>query len=169
MENIILTFPTKAHEAAAADYLAEHIAQGETMLHGDSGLDSAESYDAWLERIQNDLTLDISSIIFFALRENDSRLVGTINIRYPYEGYVKIHGHIGYGVRPSERQQGYATAMLRLALEKCRELSLSRVLLTCNKNNIASAKTMQACGGVLERETTDENGEISQRYWIDVS
>lgn len=55
MNEIELVFPTKSHECIAAEYYQEHLAFGEDTLHGDSGLDSAESYDAWLNKINEDL------------------------------------------------------------------------------------------------------------------
>lgn len=95
-------------------------------------------------------------------------MIGTINVRHPYEGYVRIHGHIGYGVRPSERRKGYAAAMLKLALEHCKQIGLKQVLLTCDKSNNASAKTIIRCGGVLENESLQSDGSLLQRYWISV-
>jgi len=47
----------------------------------------------------------------------------------------------------------------------CRNHGLKKVLITCDKLNIASAKTMMSCGAILENEVT-ENDEIIQRYWI---
>ena len=56
--------------------------------------------------------------------------------------------------------------MLALALEKCRELGIDKALITCDNDNISSAKTALKNGGVLENEFTEENGNIVQRYWI---
>jgi predicted acetyltransferase len=61
-------------------------------------------------------------------------------------------GHIGFGVRPSERRNGYGAKMLALALEKCRELAIEKALVTCDAENIGSAKTIMKNGGVLESE-----------------
>jgi len=166
MNEIELVVPTKVHENCAAKYLQEHIGHGEAVLHGDSGLDHAESYAVWLAKIEEAVTGEIPSHIFFAIRKSDNRLLGTINVRYPYEDYVKVHGHIGYGIRPSERRKGYAAAMLELALDFCKKVGLERVLLTCDKSNVGSAKTIMKCGGVLERESMLADGEVLQRYWI---
>ena len=168
MDELQLIFPTKIHELAAEEYLSEHLNFGETTLHGDSGLDSAKSYDEWLVRINNALTAEIPSIIFFAFRKSDNKMLGTINIRHPYEGYVKIYGHIGYGIRPSERNKGYATQMLTLALAHCKEIGLEKVLLTCDKSNTASRKTITKCNGVFESESLQDDGEFLQRYWITI-
>lgn len=168
MNEIELVFPTKSHETDAKEYLEEHIQYGENTLHGSSGLDRAESYDKWLEKINDALTHEIYSIIFFAIRKLDKKLIGTINVRYPYLGYVQVHGHIGYGIRPSERRKGYATMMLKLALEYCKKIGLEKVLLTCDKSNIASAKTIMRCSGVFESEERQNNGDFLQRYWIEL-
>ena len=168
MNELELIFPTKHHETAAADYLQEHITHGENTLHGDSFLDEAKDYNLWLTQINEALQVEIPSIIFFAIRKSDNKMIGTINIRHPYEGYVKIHGHIGYGVRPTERGKGYATAMLKLALEYCKTIGLEQVLLTCDDTNTASAKTITKCGGVFECKSQQPEGYTLQRYWIHI-
>ena len=58
--------------------------------------------------------------------------------------------------------------MIRLALEKCRELGITRVLMTCDKSNIGSAKSIIRNGGQLENEVINEDGQLEQRYWIDL-
>lgn len=89
-----------------------------------------------------------------------------IDIRHRLNDYLKnFGGHIGYSIRKSERQKGYATEMLALALKECEKLNLSKVLITCDKENVASAKTMINNGAVLENEVSEGN-RITQRYWI---
>lgn len=66
--------------------------------------------------------------------------------------------------------KGYAKEMLRLMLCKCKESGIDKVLLTCDKPNIASAKIMIYNGGILENEVEDKvklaKSGIIQRYWI---
>ena len=103
---------------------------------------------------------------FFCFDEKRNLMVGAVNIRHDLNDYLlKYGGHIGDGIRPSERRKGYATEMIRLALEECRKLGLTRVLVTCDKNNIGSAKSIIRNGGILENEVL-EKGVIKQRYWI---
>lgn len=91
-----------------------------------------------------------------------------MNIRhYLNDKLFETGGHIGDGIRPSERRKGYVTAMIGLALEECRKLGIDRVLICCDKDNIGSAKSIQRNGGVLENEV-EENGNIVQRYWIEL-
>ena len=69
---------------------------------------------------------------------------------------------------PSERRKGYATEMLRLALKKCKALGIEKALVTCDKNNVASAGTILKNNGAHENEVSDDKGRIMQRYWIEV-
>ena len=76
-------------------------------------------------------------------------------------------GHIGDGIRPSERRKGYATQMVGLALEECKRIGIKKVLMVCDKDNIGSAKSITKNGGILENEQK-EDGKVEQRYWIDL-
>lgn len=105
----------------------------------------------------------------FCLDIDRNRLVGAVNIRhYLNESLLYNGGHIGDGIRPSERRKGYATAMIALALEECRKLGIDRVLMCCDKDNIGSMKSIISNGGVLENEVVNEDGGIEQRYWIEL-
>ena len=91
-----------------------------------------------------------------------------MNIRHKLNEKLLLNGgHIGDGIRPSERGKGYGTRMIALALEKCRELGIDRVLMVCDRNNAASARTIVKNGGVMENEI-EVDGVVEQRYWIDI-
>lgn len=103
------------------------------------------------------------------LVKDDDKILGVINIRHRLNDHLKnIGGHIGYGVRPSERRKGYATGMLRMALDIACEMGIKSVLITCDKDNYASARTIIRNGGILDSEDVN-NGKIFQRYCIDLS
>ena len=73
----------------------------------------------------------------FALDVERDIFVGAVNIRHRLNERLLFNGgHIGDGVRPSERRKGYATEMIRLALLECRKLGIERVMMACNKDNI---------------------------------
>ena len=109
----------------------------------------------------------VPSTTYFALDLDRNIFVGAINIRhYLNERLLKDGGHIGDGVRPSERRKGYATEMIRLALPICKELGIDKVLMVCYKDNIGSLKSILRNGGILENEIPSDNGKIDQRYWI---
>ncbi len=129
-------------------------------------------FDYYLEHLEtkeekNGLVPDST---FFCLDTDRNIFVGAVNIRhYLNEELLFTGGHIGDGVRPSERRKGYATAMIGLALEECRKLGIRRVLMTCDKDNVGSAKSIMKNGGVLENEVINEDGVIEQRYWIELA
>lgn len=102
------------------------------------------------------------------LVNDDNRVLGAVNIRHRLnEKLLQGSGHIGYGIRPSERQKGNASEALKQALDIAKNMGIDRALVVCDKNNIASAKTIQKNGGVMENEALDD-GEVIQRYWIDI-
>ncbi|HWC22922.1 MAG TPA: GNAT family N-acetyltransferase [Flexivirga sp.] len=99
-----------------------------------------------------------------------TRIRGSISLRHRLNDFLlNVGGHIGYGVRPTARRQGVATAALGLALDQAKSLGLQRVLITCAKDNVASACTIEHWGGDLEdvRETPD-HGTV-RRYWIELA
>ncbi len=125
-------------------------------------LDNLERRTASEDRVPNS--------VFFLIDEERNRLLGAVSIRhYLNEAMLQTCGHIGDGIRPSERRKGYATEMLRLALIECKKLGIDRVLLICDKANIGSAKAITRNGGVLENEIVNESGTAMQRYWIDLN
>lgn len=106
----------------------------------------------------------VPSTTFFLL--DDTKIVGAISIRHSLTDYLLKHGgHIGYGVVPSERGKGYATKMLEFGKEFLKELGVDKALLTCDKENPASRKVIEKCGGVFENEIESDK-RITQRFWI---
>jgi len=109
------------------------------------------------------------STTLFALDLDRNIFVGGIDIRH----YInrKLYpggGHIGDGIRPSERRKGYASEMIRLGLLEAKKLGIKKCMMTCNKTNIGSAKSIINNNGILDREFINEDGEIEQIYWIDL-
>ena len=90
--------------------------------------------------------------------------IGTVMIRHELTPALRIDGgHIGYHVVPAQRRRGHATAMLAAALTWCRDLGLTRVLVTCTTDNVASRRVIEANAGVLDAEA-----DGVRRYWIDL-
>lgn len=105
---------------------------------------------------------------FFALDIKRNIFVGAVNIRhYLNDKLLKDGGHIGDGIRPSERRKGFGTKMIRLALIECKKLGIDNVLMICDKDNIASKKTIINNSGIKEESDFDIDTNM-ERYWIKI-
>lgn len=99
----------------------------------------------------------------------DGGPLGALALRHRLnEELQRTGGHIGYGLRPEARGKKLAPCMLALGLEKAKERGIDRVLVTCDEDNPASAKTIEACGGVYENSLPEDDGNLVRRYWISV-
>lgn len=98
-------------------------------------------------------------------------LIGRVSIRYELnDRLLRSGGHIGYGIRPSRRRQGFGRLALVLAKQNAREHGLQRVLLTCADDNIGSTRIIESCGGMLENiePHPDNPTTLMRRYWIEL-
>ena len=127
-------------------------------------------FDYYLQHLEIKVETDgrVPDSTLFCLDKEREIFVGAVNIRhYLTEAMLLNGGHIGDGVRPSERRKGIATKMIALALDECKKLGIHRVLMVCDRENIGSAKSIQKNGGVLENEVIVD-GVTEQRYWIEI-
>ncbi len=158
---------------AVGEYRQEFLVSGDSM-DGCSNLrrfeNMADWYD-WIRKAEHAATCPagwVPDTQYICVRTQDGRIVGMLDIRHKLnEACLNLFGNIGYSVRSSERRKGYATAMLAMAKDICRNMGMEKILVSCHKENTASAQTIQKNGGVLENEVVDHrNGEVLQRYWI---
>jgi len=162
---------SEEYRSRISDMMEEWYGSGEKIIpYAIRRLDyrDFENYCANLE-IRDDGSGLVPDSTFFCLDEERNIMVGAVNIRhYLNESLLLNGGHIGDGVRPSERRKGIATKMIGLALEECRKLGIDKVLMVCDKENIGSAKSIIYNGGILENEVVVD-GVTEQRYWIDIA
>ena len=135
-----------------------------------------DPFEALLERLRKDelgaeLPQGFVPHSSFWLVQDDREIVGASNLRHRLTPKLeKRGGHIGYGIRPSARNRGYGKEILFHTLPEARRLGLTRVLITCGKRNLASAKIIVASGGKLDSEEfIAADNEVVQRYWIDLA
>jgi len=104
----------------------------------------------------------------YFLVDEDERIIGMVNIRHSLNDQLRqVDGHIGYGIRPSERRKGYATYLLSEALNITDQLGIRSVLVTCNEDNIGSAAVIVNNGGVEDESFTEPHGNVVRRFWIE--
>ncbi len=103
----------------------------------------------------------------FWLTRGERSVIGVSYLRHRLTpSLVREGGHIGYHVAPSKRNKGYGTVLLALTLDKAWQAGLKRVMITCDRNNLPSARVIEKNGGVLLREDKKVRGRDILRYWI---
>ncbi len=168
--NLKLVPLTEAYKPQLEDMMAEWIAaEGHTSPSAIFKNDY-HNFDYYVEHLDYKPGEEghVPSTTLFALDVDRNIFVGAINIRhYLNEGLLATGGHIGDGIRPSERRKGFATEMIRQGLEVCRNLGIDRVLMVCRADNEGSRKSIMNNGGVKENEVWEEDEQsMMERYWI---
>lgn len=173
MKRITLVLPTNKYKEQIMNYKKEFI-ENEDSLDGTAGLRNSDTFEEWYQGVcdnSQEATVGeglVPATTYLGISIKDNRLIGMIDIRHRLNDYLlKYGGHIGYSVRKTERNKGYATEMLALALNECKNMGIDNVLITCFKENVASAKIMMKNGAILENEIP-EGEKITQRYWINL-
>ena len=167
---ITLKRPTKEYESEALAFKQEFIENGETTINGSELLDQMDSYDEWLKSVTDNISPDtvnsewVVTDTYFAFDEDDN-IVGIIDLRHELNDFLKDFGNSGYSVRPSQRRKGYATEMLKLIIERARQIGMDKLQLSVETSNEASVKTITKNGGKYERSFTYE-GEEAAVYMI---
>lgn len=140
-------------------------------LRPEDDVDTAEGFAAWvrllIEREDRAKPVDEGYVhcTYRWMVEGD-RYLGAIALRHELNDFLlNTGGHIGYGVRPSERRRGLAGWALGETLVEARSLGLDQVLITCQVDNVASARTIEKAGGVFE-DIRGAYGDEVRRYWI---
>ena len=140
--------PTCEYADQVMQYKDDMLANNDSF-DGCAGLEEVDSFTEWID-FENRLKRKygegyVPSEVFLGVRIEDDKVVGIIDYRHPLTPFLlKYGGNIGYSILPSERHKGYASEMLKLLLEICREFGEKKVLLTCDKTNEASRKTITA-------------------------
>jgi predicted acetyltransferase len=174
-----LVAPTAALREAWLDARDEWRREGEQQhgsgAHDTDELDSFEGFRDWVQRLtlMSDESVPVPEGIVHATYwwiVEDGQVLGSISMRHRLNDFLlRAGGHVGYSVRPSARRRGLATWALGEVLERARARGLDRVLVSCNVDNVASARTIERNGGVLDDiRDTPELGRI-RRYWIDLT
>jgi predicted acetyltransferase len=170
-ENVRLVKPTAELREEYLEFYHEWKASGEKMVPWVIQKDPSD----FNEMIQSLLDAEkgenlpegwVPDSTYWLVRKNN-RVLGVVNIRHSLtENLSNAGGHVGYGIRPSERRKGYATKLLSLSLEKTKELGINEILVVCDKWNEASKRTILNNGGIPDRDFIEEDGNVILRFWI---
>ena len=180
MEKFYLELPSMERKDEIIDYINEFVMYN-SDINGTGSLDKILDGYSFEETLDMCLKMEIASYAkklnrcqsrtFLLIRQNDNKIVGTINVRWNLTpNMINFGGNIGYGIRPTERRKGYNKINLYLGLIEAQKLGLDRVMLDCDVENLGSSRTMEALGGVLERTEIDPfDGILTSVYWINVT
>ena len=176
MERFFLERPSIERKKEIIEFINEFV-EYNSDINGAGSLDKLLEGYTFEEALERCLNMEIKgfsercqSKTFLLIRENDNKIVGSINVRWNLnEEMLKFGGHIGYGIRPTERRKGYNKINLYLGMIEAKKLGLEKVMLDCDVDNIASDKTLKALGGKLERTEVDPyDGILTNVYWFNV-
>lgn len=174
--SIKLIEPTMEYEKDIWQFRQEIInSNDKDKFAGCGNLEQCLSVKEWIDTINLHKNAEtcpndrVPSKIYIAVRKKDNKIVGIIDLRYHINTPILSTwgGHMGYYVRPTERNKGYAKEMVRQNLKNCKNLNIRKVLITCNTDNLASEKAIIANGGIFEK-TVEVDGCFIKRYWITI-
>ncbi|EPZ0456786.1 GNAT family N-acetyltransferase [Bacillus sp. CD3-5] len=171
--NVSLLTPTTDLQEEYLDFYNEWKDSGETMIPWVITKDPS-NFPAMVQELldaHNRINLPDSWVpdSTYWLVTDHNRIVGAVNIRHSLtEHLFNAGGHIGYGIRPSERRKGYATKLLALSLEKAKQLNITKALIVCDEVNTASEKTILHNGGLRDEDFIEEDGNVVRRFWIEL-
>lgn len=174
MEKLVLRQPDASMLLEVAGYQNDMKMAGSSM--DGCGSLSRHTPEEWLDnciRLTREETCPegwVPATQYVCQRQSDGRIVGMIDLRHRFNDFLREYGgNVGYSVRPDERRKGVAKWMLSCVLKEAKELGMQRVLVTCDAENEGSRRTIEANGGVFERDTyLESDGLILKRYWIDL-
>lgn len=179
VEKFFFEIPSLERKNEIIEYLDEFVKYG-SDINGSGSLDKIydgytfeEALDRCLKMEDEEYAKSVGRCqgrTFLLIRENDNKIVGTINVRWNLnEAMLRFGGHIGYGIRPTERRKGYNKINLYLGMLEAKKVGLEKVMLDCDVNNLGSDKTLKALGGKLERTEVDpSDGILTNVYWFNV-
>lgn len=163
-----LARPQQRYKDSYIDAVREFIRDGDAITWHPDIL--AERFDEFLKVLQQAETEPLAGMApasHFWLISADQRYLGDVNIRHHLNASLRrFGGHIGYRIRPSERGKGFGTLICRLGIAQARQRHIGDILITCDDNNIASCKIIEANGGVLQDKIDNGRGVLTRRYWI---
>ncbi len=170
-----LVLPNSKYKNSFIEAVKEFKAEG-LLAYEKISIDSlTKEFDSYVSKLQSEaqglhLPEGYIAHTMWWLVEGDEFL-GSVDIRHELTPQLRdLGGHIGYNISPSQRKKGYGSLILKLGLEKAKEMGLTEILVTCDLDNIGSKKIIEKNGGVLEDiRPQGEDKADKARYWIPIN
>ena len=176
-KELCLTHPHVKYKASYLAAMAEHqldsersswVYLGESASHDTP----AKDFEAYVRTLRSTETQPLPGFVrntcYWAVYGRE--VIGRIALRYELNEFLKnIGGHVGYIVRPTFRNKGVASEMLRQLLKMERAKAIGKLLITCDEDNAASERTILKNGGVFESFAENGDRPRKKRFWIDLS
>lgn len=169
---MVLIEPSSDYQLEFLDMVLENQNAGVNYGHQKT---AQEDFAVYLRKTKDsargvDLPEGHVSLITFWLVRGDRGILGESHLRHDLTPALEVQGgHIGYNIRPSQRRKGYGTLILALTLEQARKVGLRRIRVTCDTDNIASARIIEKNGGKLSGQAISSwSGKLISQYWIEL-
>jgi len=170
-DQIQLVEPTIDLRTEFLDLLDDHQRAGEVFFNPDLPRKNFAVYIRRLAKIStvSDLQPGMVPMTTYWMVRPGRTILGASTIRHHLTPSLENHGgHIGYIIRPSQRRQGYGDLLLALTLEKAQTLGIKRVRITCDTDNIGSARVIEKNGGIFSGQMIYErSGKQISQYWVE--
>jgi len=149
------------------EYVDEWIKNCETMIPWSCDIEN-NTFTEWKNKIIQFKEKEtcpngfVTADTYFFIEE-DKKIIGAVNLKYELNEYLhKYGGNIGYGIRKSERGNGYAKILLDFGIKKMFERGYNEIQISCKESNTPSKRTIISCGGKLVRKEkiNNDNKEI---------
>ena len=172
MEYFYLEKPTLDRKKEILDYLLE-MKKYNSRINGIGKLDEymtsgEDNFDKWIEFLKESETKGFPlREQYLFVRKTDDKIIGMINIRINADLKNYSYGHIGYSIRPLERNKGYGKIQLLYALNKLHNLGIKECLIAIKDDNIISKRIVSHFNAILQKKKKVD-GNLECYYIINV-
>lgn len=174
-EQLMLVKPSKKHIRQLKKVRKEFL-DANSSMDGTSELKKYTNISEWLLKLKNKEKAEllpkdkVPATLFILVRKNDKKIIGFIDVRHYLNDFLlKYGGHIGYSIRPSERNKGYGNRILAEGLKYCKQMGMDKVLVTCIDGNTASERVILNNKGKYESTNyLDTENVYIKRFWINL-
>lgn len=170
MKELFLTEPSLSYKDSFQSLVMEYLQSGEETYKNmyKPALANFNKYVILLKAHAQGKNLPAGEVAYstYWLVTYYNHILGNIRLRHQS---LPVYGNIGYDIRPSFRNNGYGTVMLKLAIEKAQQLEMNYLKIACDQRNKSSIKVIEKNGGVFIERVFDRKTRLFvNKYFIDL-